>query len=239
MAMGSAIHSVLESLTTLPVAARFKTSLVERLGNAWEQINGKKGGFVDQETESIFKKRAEDILRRVMEHPGPLNKKAVKIKMDLPNYWLSQEDGLVLCGKLDWLEYLEDEDAVHIIDFKTGNTDEPVDSLQLPIYLLLAHNCQGREVTKASYWYISRDDFPAEQKLPNLEKSKELILKAGKEIKLATSLERFKCPKGGCKTCEPYEKILSGDAEYVGQGEYNTDLYALFENTNTPASEIL
>lgn len=240
MALGSAVHEVLESLSTMATSERFKVSLIERFQNSWKKVNGKMGGFADEDTERLYKTRGEDMLRRVMAHPGPLVNKAVKIKQDLPNYWLSEEDGLILCGKLDWLEYLEKDDAVHIIDFKTGVGEEPIDSLQLPIYYLLAHNCQTREVKKASYWYIGRDDMPTEKKLPDLNKSKELVLKLGKEIKLARSLERFKCPTGGCHHCEPYEKILRGEAEFVGVGDYNTDLYALFENTSSlPESMIL
>ncbi len=237
MALGSAVHSVLESLSTIPLEKRFEISLVERFQSAWD----KSSHFLDSDTKEQYKKRGEDMLRRVMTHPGPLANKAVKIKMDLPFYWISEEDNLILCGKLDWLEYLPD-DSVHIIDFKTGVGEESVDSLQLPIYHLVAHNCQTREVKKASYWYLSRNDLPIEKKLPDLAKSKELVMKIGKEIKLARQLERFKCPSGdsGCKHCLPLEKILLGDCTFVGIGDYKTDLYANFESSPTlPVSEIL
>jgi hypothetical protein len=231
-ALGCAVHEVLESLSVLPTADRFKVPLLERYQLAWDKVCGQKGGFENDETEKRFFEKGKEIIARVAKHPGPLMNKAVKIKMDLPNYWLSEADNLVLCGKLDWLEYLETDDAVHIIDFKTGAGEEPADSLQLPIYYLLAHNCQTREVKKASYWYVSRDDMPVERKLPDLD---------GKEIKLARQLERYKCPGGdiGCKVCIPFEKILRGEATYVGEGEYHTDLYAIFENTDAPEVEIL
>lgn len=241
MALGSAVHEVLESLSTIPTADRFKVSLIERFDQAWKRVSGQMGGFSDDSTESNYKKRGEDMLRRVMTHPGPLAEKAVKIKMDLPYYWISEEDNLILCGKLDWLEYLEAEDSVHIIDFKTGVSEEDPDSLQLPIYYLLAHNCQTRTVKKASYWYIGRDDLLTEKKLPDLDKSKELVLKVGKEMKLARQLDRFKCREGegGCKHCQPLEKILRGESVFVGAGDYNTDLYANFDNALTHQSEIL
>jgi hypothetical protein len=226
----------------MPAADRFKISLIERFDSAWAKVSGQVGGFPDKQTEDRYKKRGEDMLRRVMAHPGPLTGKAVKIKESLPYYWISESDNLILCGKIDWLEYDESTDSVSIIDFKTGKGEEAVDSLQLPIYHLVAHNCQPRSVKKASYWYIARDDMPVEKKLPDLDKSKELVMKIGKEMKLARQLERFKCPSGisGCKHCTPLEKILRGEAVFVGTGEYGSDLYANFENnTNLPQSEIL
>lgn len=242
MSLGSAVHDVLESLSILPTSDRFKVSLIERFQIAWKKVAGQVGGFPDEETEAKYKARGEEMLRRVMAHPGPLAAKAVKIKMDLPQYWLSEEDNLMLCGKLDWLEYNKADDSVSILDFKTGVGEESIDSLQLPIYYLLAHNCQTREVKKASYWYIGRDDMPIEKKLPDLDHSYDLVLKVGKEIKLARQLERFKCPAGdsGCKHCTPLEKIIRGEAVFVGNGEYGTDLYALFKsNAPLPESEIL
>jgi ATP-dependent helicase/DNAse subunit B len=241
MSLGSAVHEVLESLSVLPTDKRFEVSLIERFQKVWEKVSGQRGGFANAAVESQYKQRGEDMLRRVMQHKGPLAEKAVKIKMDLPQYWISEEDNIMLCGKLDWLEYLEADDAVHIIDFKTGKGEESVESLQLPIYLLLAHNLQSRPVKKASYWYLDRDDFLTEKKLPDLDRSKEIILKVGKEMKLARSLERFKCPEGesGCRHCQPLEKILRGEAVFVGTGDYNTDLYAIFDNDGTPKSEIL
>lgn len=247
MALGSAVHEVLESLSVLPTANRFDVSLIARFHKVWEKVTAQKGVFPDPQTADRYKQRGESMLRRVMAHPGPLAEKAVKIKMDLPSYWLSQEDNLILCGKLDWLNFVstdQDPDTdgyVHIIDFKTGNSEEKADSLQLPIYYLLAHNCQTRPVKQASYWYIARDNLLTPKKLPDLKKSHELVLKIGKEIKLARQLERFKCPEGerGCKHCSPYEKILRGEAIFVGTGEYGADIYVLDDSADHLMSEIL
>ncbi len=244
LSLGSAVHEVLESLSMLPTNERFKVSLIERFQTAWSKISGERGGFEGKEDETRYKTRGEDMLRRVVAHPGPLERLAVKIKQDLPHYWLSEDDNIVLCGRIDWLEYNPGDDSVSILDFKTGKNDEAPDSLQLPIYHLLAHNCQTREVKKASYWYLDRDDVPVEQTLPDLDRSRETILKVAKEIKLARALERFKCPEGdsGCKYCRPYEKILKGEAQFVGVDETSRDVYSL-HSTNTiaqfPESEIL
>lgn len=245
LALGSAVHEVLESLSTLPTSERFTISLIDRFKPVWSKYKGNMGGFSDPETEEKYRQKGEEMLARVTKHPGPLERLAVKIKMDLPNYWLSEEDGIILCGKLDWLEYIKgengQEDGVHIIDFKTGKKDEPPESLQLPIYYLLAHNCQTREVKKASYWYIARDDLLSSRPLPDLDKSRELVLKAAKEVKLARSLERFKCPEdSNCKYCAPFEKIIKGDAEFVGTDLYDRDVYAFISHSDAPPdSEIL
>ena len=142
LALGQAVHEVIESLSVLPAAKRMNESLVLKLDTVWEKVSGKNGGFVDIDTEHQYKTRGQEMLRRVMNHPGPIVNPAVKIKQDLPYYWLSEEDNIILCGKLDWLEYLPDTDGVHIIDFKTGKRNEDPTSLQLPIYHLLAHHCQ-------------------------------------------------------------------------------------------------
>lgn len=242
LALGSAVHTVLESLSTLPVKERFTIPLSERFRTVWTKVAGVKGGFTDTASQEAAKARGLEMLTRVTKHPGPLSRLAVKIKADndLPQYWLSEEDGLILCGKLDWLEYLESEDAVHIIDFKTGAGEERPDSLQLPIYYLLAHNCQERKVAKVSYWYLARDNAPRPQTLPDLDVAEETILKLGREIKLARQLERFKCPagEGGCKFCTPYEQILAGKARFVGTSDYNQDVY-LLTNSDSRTSEIL
>ncbi len=229
LALGSAVHEVLESLSILPKHSRFSESLVAKLDKSWEKIKGKKGGFLNDEAEYKYKLRGQEMLRRVMNNPGPLSGLAVKIQMDLPYFWLSPEDNIILCGKIDWLEYLPDTDSVHIIDFKTGKNEEDPDSLQLPIYLLLVNNCQKRRVSGASYWYLNSSDTLTPKDLPSLETAQKKVLEIGKQIKLARQIERFKCPGGddGCGVCRPMEQIIHHEAELVGVDDYNNDVYIL------------
>ena len=233
LSLGAAVHEVVEALSIIPTGDRFKQSLVEKFNQVWKKYHGKKGGFIDDSQEQSFKKRGEKMLRRVMDNPGPLNNLAVKIKEDLPHYWLSEDDEIILCGKVDWLEYLPDEDAVHIIDFKTSKKEEDNDSLQLPIYHLLVHNTQQRKVVRASYWYLDLHNEPVKKELPDLIKAHDEVLAIAKKIKLARKLERFKCPhgEGGCRYCKPLEKIIAGEAEKVGVNEYNQDVYILKEES--------
>ncbi len=244
LALGQVVHSVLESLSVVPTKDRFQESLVTKFERNWLAVTGKKGGFFDSATEAKYKDRGRAMLQQVMDNPGPLTGLAVKIKEDLPHYWLSEDDGIILCGKIDWLEYLADTDSVNIIDFKTSKSEESESSLQLPIYHLLVHNCQHRQVQKATYWYLELGTV-VDKTLPPLEEAHQQILKIAKEIKLARQLERFKCPHGeaGCFACRPFERILQGEAEFVGENEYHQDIYVLprakQELTKEEQSELL
>lgn len=230
LALGGAVHEVLEALSELPVDERFKVSLVKKFETLWPKYSGKLGGFTDHEQEQTYKERGIQMLINVQEDPGPLVNKAVKIKsssINLPNYWLSSDENIILCGKIDWLEYLPKNDSVHIIDFKTGKNEEKEDSLQLPIYLLLVKNCQKRAVAKVSYWYLDQDSGIVKKKLPDEAESYERVYEVAKRIKLARQLNHFVCPHKGCRYCLPLEKVLKGEAEKVGVSDTRQDIYIL------------
>jgi ATP-dependent helicase/DNAse subunit B len=240
LALGQAVHEVIESLAVLPVEERLKISLVKRLDPVWLKITGKRGGFENHTEEMEYRQRAIQMLINLQENPGPVMEKAIKIKskMNLPNYWLDEKEGIILCGKIDWLKYIEKDDSVHIIDFKTGKNEEKEDSLQLPIYYLLATNTQTKKVKGVSYWYLDRDDPPSheatgghsgmvEKKLPDEKESFDKVIKIARRIQLARKINHFKCPKDGCYACRPYEKVLKGEGEFVGVSETRQDIYIL------------
>jgi len=229
LALGQAVHEVLESLAILPVEERLKISLVKKLDPVWLKITGKKGGFKNFEEEGEYRGRAVQMLINLQENPGPILEKAIKIKskMNLPHYWLNAEEGIILSGKIDWLQYVEKDDSVRIIDFKTGKNEEKEDSLQLPIYILIATNKQSKDISGASYWYLDRDDGIVDKKLPDIKESYDKVYKVAKRIQLARKINHFKCPKGGCYACRPYERILKGEGEFVGVSDTRQDIYIL------------
>jgi len=228
LSLGQAVHEVVEGLSVLPVEERLKVSLLKKLDTAWEKVSGKFGGFKNKEQENEFKERGKQMLKRVEEYPGPILNKAVKIPSDfIPNYYLSSEEDIILCGKIDWLEYLEKTDSIHIIDFKTGKKEEDGESLQLPIYLLLATNTQSRTITKASYWYLDKSNDLTAKELPNYEDSKDKVLTVARRIKLARQLKHFTCPTNGCMKCRPLERILRSEGEKVGVSDTGQDIYIL------------
>lgn len=230
LSLGAAVHEVVESLSSLPSEERLKISLVKKLDPVWLKYTGKFGGFKTHSEEMIYRDRAIAMLINLQENPGPISKPAIKIKtgsMGLPNYYLSETENIILCGKVDWLEYLPDSDSVHIIDFKTGKNEESEDSLQLPIYLLIATNTQTKQVVKSSYWYLDTDTGLIEKKLPNLNDAYEKVFKIAMDIKKARENSNFVCPKGGCFNCRPLERVLRGEGEKVGVSQTRQDIYIL------------
>lgn len=229
LALGQAVHEVIESLAAMPVEDRFSEPLRVKFDLAWQNVTGRLGGFRDSNEEKKFKDRGIQMITRVSDHPGPLKQKAIKIRQELPHYWLSEEDNIILCGKIDWLEYGDKTDSVSIIDFKSGKFDEDPESLQLPIYFLLASACQSKVVRGMRYWYIDRDDGIVDFPLPSRDAANTRVLERAKRIQLARTLGRFVCKSGkdGCRTCQPLEAIVAGKAELVGINDFGQDVYVL------------
>lgn len=239
LALGQVVHEVLESLSVLPLQRRFQEPLMERFEKVWEKVKGKKGGFRDIDSEYKHQQRGREMIRRVINHPGPIAELSVKIQADLPYVWLSEPDNIILCGKIDWLKYIPEQDAVHIIDFKTGKAKEDPESLQLSIYHLLVHYCQKRKVLKAAYWYLETDDELVEKELPPLKEAEMKVLELARRVKLARQLKKFDCHRGedGCRNCLPFEAVLKKQAELVGVDEYNYDVYILNQQADSDELE--
>lgn len=231
LSLGIAVHEVLEGLAKYKTEDRFKNDLILDLDKAWKKVTGKKGGFHSAVEEAETKERAEKMIKRVIDNPQPLQEKTVKVKGGddglPPNFYLSEDENIILCGKIDWLIWKPEDDSVHILDFKTGKNEESEDSLQLPIYQLLLRDLQKRKVSGASYWYVDKDNEPIDVPLPDINDSFDRVYKIAKEIKAAREVGEFLCPRGegGCFACKPFEKILRGEGEYIGVGEMRQDIY--------------
>ncbi len=229
LALGQIVHEVIESLSYIAVKERFTISPLVKFDSSWQKISGEIGGFKNAEQETEYKERGIIMLQNLINSPGPLLNKALKLTSSngLSSYWFSEEDNIMLCGKVDWIEYMDDCDSIHIIDFKTGKHEEDGDSLQLPIYLLLATNLQKRKILKVSYWYLNQKDGLKEMIIPDINTSTNKIAAVGQRIKLARQLNHFVCPQNGCKHCYPLERVLKGDGKFVGLSEYKQDIYIL------------
>ncbi len=233
LSLGVSVHNTLEALKDMPLEERMKENLLENFEVEWSKVTGKKGGFKDIDEETAAKERGIEMIKRVVAAPGPIAKKTVRLvagKNNMPpNFLLSEEDNIILCGLIDWLEYVPEDDSVVVIDFKTGKNDESDDSLQLPIYLLLLSELQKRKVSGAAYWYLDREDGYVEKTLPSIENARTRVLEVALQVKAAREKKVFECPRGadGCFTCRPFEMILRGEAEALGVGGYGQDIYFL------------
>lgn len=244
MSLGIAVHEVLEGLGEYPANERMNRDLMAIFESEWQKVSGIKGGFVSEEMEKEFKQRGQEMISNVIKDPKFLVNKRIKLpkeKMN-PNFYLSEEDNIILNGQVDWIEYLND-DTLHIIDFKTGKYEEKENSLQLPIYILLCNALQKRKVSKLSYWYLESDKI-VEKELPDIEKSKQDVYEVAIRVKKARESNTFNCPngnfniennEGGCNSCRPYEKILlykkgiceDESVKSVGVGGFNQDIFVV------------
>lgn len=231
LSLGQAVHGTLEGLSKYRAEERFLKPLEISFEEEWKKVSGKQGGFKSVEEEAEAKERGKNMIARVIKNPGPLLNKTVKIKEGkngmAPNFYLSEEENIILNGKIDWLEYIPEDDSIRLIDFKTGRNEEKEGSLQLPIYLLLLNNLQKRKVSGAAYWYLDHADKPVSIKLPDANNAYENVLEVAKKVKIARERKEFNCPRGegGCFACQPFERILRGEAEFVGLGGYGQEMY--------------
>lgn len=231
LSLGIAVHETLEGLSKYKAEERFLNPLELAFEEEWKKVSGKQGGFKDEQEEKEAKERGRNMVLRVANNPGPLAKKTVKLQPARngmpPNFFLSESENIILNGKIDWLEYIEADNSIRVIDFKTGKNEEKENSLQLPIYLLLLNNLQKRKVSGAAYWYLERGNEPVSVNLPDANKAYEAVLDIARKIKIAREKNEFNCPRGvnGCFACQPFEKILKGEAEFLGVGGYGQEMY--------------
>ena len=238
MSLGIAVHNVLEGLGAYPANERMSRDLRAQFEEEWLKVSGKKGGFLSPDMEEEFKMRGKEMINTAIKNPRFLTEKRIKLpQSNMPcNFYLSEDDNIILNGLIDWIEYLPD-DTLHLIDFKTGKHEEKESSLQLPIYLLLCNALQKRKVSKASYWYLDGDKV-VEKELPDVETARKDVYAIAIKVKEARDKKEFTCREGedGCMYCRVYEEILrlkNGEeslAEYVGVGGFNQDIYSIHKN---------
>jgi len=226
LTLGIVVHKVIEEISKLAAETRFEIPLMNRFERRWQFYDGKKGGFVSQEEEENFKIRGLEMLKK-LENSQIIKNPNYKIGHELPKVRLFKGEDLILVGSLDWIEILPNG-GLHIIDFKTGRTEEDEHSLQLPIYQILAHYNFKEPIEKISYWYLDKDEGPISIELNPIQTYIPIIREKALKIKKAIDGNKLVCksPIGKCYKCEKYEVIISNNAEYTGYDpEMNRDLY--------------
>lgn len=213
LSLGEAVHDAIDNFVTrYNPSQRTKDNLMYEFKRGWSLKPGKIGGFKDGPQEQGFKDRGEVMLERFLKVER--YSKGSSIRIDFPKLPLIGEDDAILVGNFDWLE--ETPEGLHIMDFKTGK-EEGENSLQLPIYALLAEHNLKKPVTKMSYWYLDRDDSPVEISIPDLSQTLEIVKNKSLEVQKAVQGKAFACleNEGYCKHCHEYHKAINDQAEHV------------------------
>ncbi len=103
----------------------------------------------------------------------------------------------------------------------------PRDSRRFSREVLSASAPSTSAVISSSYWYLRHDERPTDVDVPPIDESRERVLEVALRMKEARESGNFDCPDGGCRYCEPYERIRNGEGTYIGSGDYGDDLYVL------------
>lgn len=195
----------------------------DQFRNFWWKYHGKRGGFADTAEEAAFGARGLKMIENFLKNAGKLPK-AVPIPA-FPKYPLAED--VILLGNLDYVGELPDG-SLQVIDFKTGSHDEK-DPMQLYIYAILAENFYGKPVSKASYWYLDRDDLPKEIVLDPLEGRLEWLREKGLMVKQAITENNWQCCKEDlCRECRDYTDIIEGKGEFMfSDHAYKKEVYYL------------
>lgn len=232
LTLGIVVHNVIEEVGALPLSERVRVSLKKKFEKSWQFWRGKRGGFVSKRIEDDFFRRGERMIEKferspLMRTPNFVIKGEGFKERELLKVKLFKEEDLILVGSIDWIEVLPNK-KLHIIDFKTGKNKEDKNSLQLPIYHILARYNLKDPIEKLSYWYLEEGNEPLAVSLASLDEYISIIRRKALEIKRAIHTDRLVCKSqnGECFECRKYKKIVLGKAEYVGYDEIrNKDLY--------------
>lgn len=225
LSLGKAVHNTLEPLADIPAAIRLNDDLISLYENNMDKYKGKYGGFTSDAEFESYKADGADMIKNALNKPELLLKTTYTPDNDLVHSWLSKKDEIIICGKIDWINEI-DNSALEVIDFKTSKREEEND-LQLKIYALLLYLLNTSSVNSLYYWYLRLDKIAHPESLPDLKKAKDEILDIAKKIKRSRENNDMVCPRDGCFYCENFERIVDGDAEMVGLGEYNRQIYYL------------
>ncbi len=226
IALGQVVHEAIDQIVKLPAVQWNKDRLFDIYEYLWKSIEGEKGGFMVSGVEPEFKNRGVEMLERFWANRHFREAEMIKLptfpKVDLGN-------NLILTGKLDWIE--KNGDFYHVIDFKTGKNDEKADSLQLPIYAVLACGILKSFNIRTSYWYIDRDNSLTDFPLPDINETTRLLVWKGEIIVKARETNSFKCQSGreNCFYCRDIQSVAKGFGKLVAVDttNYKQEIYIL------------
>ncbi|MBI2020419.1 PD-(D/E)XK nuclease family protein [Candidatus Daviesbacteria bacterium] len=223
LSLGSTVHDSVKWYLEMGGQVS-QDQLIKKFRNFWLKYSGKRGGFSSREEEATFGKRGLKMIDNFFQNAKILEKGAPAISF--PKYPLFED--VILMGNFDFVGEREDQ-TLHVLDFKTGVTDEK-DPIQLYIYAILAEANLGKVVSVASFWYLDRDDSPRAIVLDPLEPKLEWLKEKAKQLKQALEEGIWVCIKGEdlCQDCQLHQAIIDGKGEFqFSDYRYKKDVYYL------------
>lgn len=221
LTLGGTVHDSIKWFLETKGQAN-KDQVIQKYRNFWLKYRGKKGGFSSLEEEAVFGKRGLKMLDNFLNNAGRLEKSVEQ--PTFPKFNLVEN--VILIGNFDFIG--GGSEGLHIVDFKTGINDEE-DTLQLYIYAILAEANLGKVVSKASFWYLDREDAPQDIVLDPLEPKLGWLKEKALELKKAIKADNWTCIKESlCRDCKDYQDIIDGKAEFqFSDFRYKKDIYYL------------
>lgn len=225
LTLGSTVHDTikwyLESADKPEEGATLK-----KFRNFWGKFRLKRGGFNSLEEEASFGNRGLKMVNNFLDHVDVLEPCAPFLHF--PKFKLIEN--VILMGNMDFVGQCADG-TLHVVDFKTGAHDEE-SPLQLYIYAILAEANLQKEVSKASFWYLDREDGPRNIVLDPLDSQIEWLKQKGLELKAAIEKNEWVCIKAKdgtlCRDCRDYQLLLDGQGEFLfSDYRYKKDVYFL------------
>jgi len=197
LSFGNSIHTTLAQFNHITTQEyRTLESLHKLLRKNWIR-----DGYESREEEREYGLKALEMLENYFNEPRDQGKKNMlieeMIRMDMGGKY-------ILTGKLDKV-YLREDEKIETTDYKTGNTIEVFNKLQLPIYILLTKEKTGHYPDIISYYYLVHN------KKIEMEVTKELIDEVvhmlGNIYEQMSAEKEYSCsPSEYCEnTCEYFE----------------------------------
>ena len=213
LSLGATVHDTLHKFLYTQSVVKTDDQLINIVNWYWQKVSGEKGGFASQKEESLYKAKALKMLDTFWNNQHFKSTRPVKLP-DFPKVNLGKD--LILTGKLDWIEKLG-EKLYQIVDFKTGQREEKSDSLQLPIYAVIASDYLKGAKIQASYWYLGKENHLREFKLPELDETITKLKSIGIQIMSARHTKSFGCSSGNesCWACRDLIAVTKGQAKLV------------------------
>lgn len=194
LTMGAHVHNALHDFyeKTKPEERTWER-LEELLRTRWRE---NRKGFTDKEDEKKWGMKALQMLK-VYFHKNDV--KATPVMLE-DYYDLDVDEDLKVLGRIDRAD--QDEEGLHVIDYKTGKVDEEDSAdLQLIVYAMIMANNAKVPVYKASYLYLQTNHWQSinidEQSYQDaVEKIKEQVEQIKQEKEFAPCINKY------CSSCD-------------------------------------